>query len=160
MPAGARQREYMTHEQPLRELEPVLVGEWASALGIHLGSARDQAWDQRGGVVDELLDANRLRETIGQLVIERLGVDRHERVAGGCQRRGQVAVGGVIAVTVPQQLLAERLAADQETALSAAAAASNESGVRPPASAHSSTSLVDSPARVSTSVGSPRMLGE
>ena len=63
---GARAREHVGGEQSLGELEALLVGEHSLALGLHLGAAGRQAGEALGRVVDEVLEAQRASEVVGE----------------------------------------------------------------------------------------------
>ena len=71
----------MREEEALRDLDALLVGQPALGLGGQLIPAGDQPRVSLCGGVEQLIVAQRLREAIGELVVDRLGVRAQEPIA-------------------------------------------------------------------------------
>jgi len=79
--AGRGRGEHGGEQQPLRDLEPVLVGERPRVLGLQRLAARHQPGHPLRRARQQRLEPQRPAAAVGQLVVERVGVDAQEALA-------------------------------------------------------------------------------
>ncbi len=86
MRAATRGREHEREEEALRDLDPLLVGQRARALGRDRGPGRHEAGEALGCRVDELLVADRAAQVVRQRSVDRVDVTAKEPRALGVER--------------------------------------------------------------------------
>ena len=79
--ADARARKHMREEQPLVDLEAILVALPMSGLGVDLLSCRRQPGDEVRRGVDEVVEASEGRTALGQTIVDPLDMSGEERFA-------------------------------------------------------------------------------
>ena len=125
MRAAARVGEHVGEEDPLLDLEALLVLLQQLALGVDRGAGRQQVGVALGRGVDELGHAQRPCAPVGELVVDRLGLGAEPRLALGAGlggRRQRVGHGGLPSVGRAASEAATSGRAASETAASERAA--------------------------------------
>ena len=79
--SGAGRGEHVREKEALGDLDALLVGQPALGLGGQLIAAGDEPRVALRGGLEQLVVAQRLREAVGELVIDRLGVRAQEPVS-------------------------------------------------------------------------------
>ncbi len=81
VPAGLLAGQNVGDEQPLVDLDAVLVALVESCFRRHLLSRRHEARERGGGVVDEILDAHECGSPLCQAIVDPRAVRGEEAVA-------------------------------------------------------------------------------
>ena len=106
--------EHVGEEQPLRQLDALLVGELALQLGGDAGAGGREPGKALGRVEHELLVAQLDGEVVGEHGVDSLDVRAQEALAGGVQGIGDRTRRRLLALGAP---LADREVAEQRLAL-------------------------------------------